>query len=323
MMVFIMSRRENNEKRKEIREMWSDVGSWGVMTARFAICQHPSDDEDSEIRHQLDKEAQQHEDLTYLDCDEGYLEGRLTRKVLEAMKNFVSSDKWVKKHDLFMKTDDDTFVSPSRLCDFLHTHRVAHANRFSHSYIGVFAEAGERVHGKRPPCRDPSSPWYEPYEKFQGELYPLAAKGGPGYILSTVMVKKLVSHGIAEANILNNEDRAVGVWVDELKNHGMSIQSINVPGTDGYEDYHPGLISKSGLWSNYPYAIHHHLAGSEIKCLHRVGKSGKNNEHVDKCFEADETTTISTPPNNFFRMPLNSNFDEDVYVLACLGHNSR
>lgn len=298
MMVFIMSSRVNRDRRRDIREMWSETGGWGSMTTKFAICQHPADDdEDSEVFESLEKEAELHNDLLYLNCHEGYLRGALTQKVLEAMKEFVSPEEnWAKKHELFMKTDDDSFVSPSRLCDFLSTHRER-AKSFAHSYIGVFAEAGERIQGKRPPCRDPESPWYEPYEKFKEDFYPPAAKGGPGYILSRDMVQTLISEGIAEANVLNNEDRAVGVWVDELKKNGMPIEYINLPGTDGYEDYHANLIAKNGPWSEYPYAIHHHLTGSEIKCLHHVDKAGESKRFIDECFATQNSNSmfIATP----------------------------
>merc|ERR1719356_1970930 len=99
----------------------------------------------------------------------------------------------------------------------------------------------------------------------------------------------------------------------------MPIQSINLPGTDGYEDYHPGLIAKSGPWSEYPYAIHHHLAGSEIKCLHQMDKAGKGNAAIDKCFALSQSTKISNQQTNFFSMPLLRRSSEDVHLNACRG----
>merc|ERR1719277_120641 len=137
---------------------------------------------------------------------------------------------------------------------------------------------------QRPPCRDPNSSWYEPYSKYGEKLYPVSAKGGPGYMMSRDMVEALISGRIAEDNILSNEDKAAGVWVDKLVKKGMKIEYINLPGTDGYEEYHPGMVARSGPWKKYPYAIHHHLTGAEIMCLHKVDRAGNGDQTVDHCF---------------------------------------
>merc|ERR1719293_456501 len=139
--------------------------------------------------------------------------------------------------DYFMKIDDDTFISTRRLCD-LFTWRSQNGKDNQRAYFGVFAEGPrESIDGEHVPIRDPSSPWYEPVEKFGRDVYPVSAKGGPGYILSRYLVQQIIDTGIAEFNELNNEDKAVGVWVDELVQQGEHVDIVNVPGTDGYEEH--------------------------------------------------------------------------------------
>merc|ERR1719343_124705 len=119
------------------------------------------------------------------------------------------------------------------------------------------------------PCRDPKSIWFENPEKFDGSYYPVAPQGGPGYILHQSVVAKIVKWGIASSNLLNMEDKATGVWVDELmkQSHGaIKMEYVDIPGTNGY-----ALLDRwiRGPMYQYPFALHHHLDGMTIACLHR------------------------------------------------------
>lgn len=282
MFVTVMSRRTDTDRRASIRQMWEDAHEgWGTMQYFFAICDKPGTDstEDPVDVMRLQQELEEHRDVMQMDCVEGYLNGHLTRKVLAAMRIYKKI--YSKAFDLFMKTDDDTFISPKRLCDFM-TAQPANVERFSNSYAGVFAEEDERMKEGQP-CRDPSSDWYEPEDKYPDENYPVSAKGGPGYILGKKLITKMINAGIPDRFILNNEDKAVGVWMNELSKM-EPVNLVNLPGTDGYDEYHPA-IHTTGTWRTYPYAIHHHLKGVEIDCLFRIDKARDDHYHIDSCFD--------------------------------------
>jgi len=282
MFVVVMSRRQSTDQRDQVRAMWRQAKKkWGHLDVKFGICKQGGSNADDEAFNEdrLDDELTKFDDLLLMDCREGYTEGLLTQKTIAAMRSFADMES---KHDLFMKTDDDTFVSPGRLCDYISSLRES-KNEFKNAYMGVFAEDGETVNATHPPCRDTASPWYESEDKYGGDYFPMSAKGGPGYILSDMMVRNIMDLGIAERNMLNNEDKAVGVWVDGLRRYGMDIDYINLPGTDGYLEYHEKIKTR-GRWDWYPYVLHHHLSSIEIFCLHQVDLLNDPNATIDDCF---------------------------------------
>lgn len=272
----IFSKQDSQLQRSQIRSMWESAGDkYGSVKGVFAICSRPA------LTENVVDESSAYGDLLVLDCDEGYLEGLLTRKVARAMEAYLAD---YSNYDLYMKIDDDTFISPRRLGDlFMWRESAAKSNDWL--YAGVFAEGPhEQLHGKHFPVRDVSSQWYEPYEKFDGEIYPMSAKGGPGYILSRNLVEGIVNEGIADQNELNNEDKAVGVWVDKLvQQNGASVDYVNIPGTDGYPEHAESIVT-TGTYRKYPHALHHHLAGPVIACLHDIEASMDLERNVDHCF---------------------------------------
>lgn len=280
MYVAVFSRRDATFRRKQIRQMWQEAGKgWGDVTAQFVFCQ-PLDGEGPEVSAALEAEQEKHGDILVMDCEDGYLDGKLTQKVATSMQVFIKdhSDKY-----FYMKTDDDTFASLRRICDLL-TWRKDNGKDNSHLYLGVFAEGKETMETRHPPCRDPESEWYEPVEKFAPDTYPKSAKGGPGYIISKSVVEQIVSNGIAEAHILNNEDKAVGVWVDELIQSGTAVDLLNIPGTDGYAEHKKWTVT-SGRYGTYPHFLHHHLHGGTIACMHDIDKAMDAALTIDDCFK--------------------------------------
>jgi len=274
MFVAVLSAQVNDKRRDAIRDMWAHMGDGygNQIKAKFGICTNGSAPEE------LLQEAKQHDDVMLLDCEEGYLNGILTRKVATAMTAYINH---YHQYDMFMKIDDDTWMSSSRLCDFMKQNEQE-GIQISQAYMGVFAEGTESMTSKHPPIRDTSSAWFEPYTKFAKPYYPTSAKGGPGYILPRDFVKEIIQNGIAKDNELNNEDKAVGVWVTKLKEI-KQVQYINIPGTDGYDE-HTAWIPTTGSFQEYPFIVHHHLEGQTIACMQRLEESGNPDSTINHCF---------------------------------------
>eukprot|EP00448_Togula_jolla_P008558 CAMPEP_0170615258 /NCGR_PEP_ID=MMETSP0224-20130122/25240_1 /TAXON_ID=285029 /ORGANISM="Togula jolla, Strain CCCM 725" /LENGTH=374 /DNA_ID=CAMNT_0010940975 /DNA_START=1 /DNA_END=1125 /DNA_ORIENTATION=+ len=280
----VFTRRDDIERRALVRPMWQDASKdWGQVVARFAVCS-PVEGEDPSLQARLLQESETYNDLMLLDCEEGYLNGTLTRKVLASMHAFLLH---YSQLQLFMKIDDDTFITPHRLCDLM-VYRHENNLTMDSVYMGVFAEtaAGEQMKIGNPVVRDPSSPFYEPMENYPEENFPVSAKGGPGYILPKRAVKQIAARGIGPSNILNNEDKSVAVWVDQLKKGGEQLDFVNLKGTDGYEE-HKAFIPTTGKWSDYPFILHHHLSGETISCLHQVDMAGQPERLIDPCFQEE------------------------------------
>jgi len=277
--VAVFSRRDQPGRRKHIRKMWQDAGAgWGDVMSQFVFCL-PLPDEPPHVAKELAAEAKQYNDILVMDCEDGYLNGALTKKVEASMQFFLQEHS---DRKFFMKTDDDTFARMSSICGLL-SWREKHNRTNDNLYLGVFAEGAETMETKHPPCRDEKSEWYEPVEKFAGQFYPKSAKGGPGYILSSDLVTQIIQEGIAAANILNNEDKAVGVWVDELVKRNVSVSMLNIPGTDGYDEHKKWTVT-TGQYGDYPFFLHHHLVGKTIECLHDIQVKQDASEYIDDCF---------------------------------------
>eukprot|EP00913_Durusdinium_trenchii_P028761 g26973.t1 len=98
------------EDRSLIRGMW---GAMSCGRAQFAICGGADAPEMSLLHEQTT-----FGDLLLLDCEEGYGEGLLVKKVLAALEVFLIEVRAQKGRQpmLFMKVDDDSFVAWSHLC---------------------------------------------------------------------------------------------------------------------------------------------------------------------------------------------------------------
>lgn len=271
MFVAVVSSLQNIERRELIRSMWQAAGERypNPLSYKFTLCAR--DGVNAALAHEQDVNG----DLVFMDCEEGYLNGILTRKVAAAMRYYIELS-----FDLFMKIDDDTYVSTDRLCNFMHQQQTKGIDVRS-SYMGVFAEGDETMVSKHPVIRDPENQWYEPFDKYPYNFYPIAAKGGPGYILSRPMVKEMLMRRIPERFELNNEDKAVGYWVTKLDKFS-SVKYVNIPGTDGYEEHQEWIVT-SGKFSDYPHILHHHLDGEAIACLHGVEFANDPNLTIDQC----------------------------------------
>jgi len=261
------------DKRNSIRELWKEVdGGAGHICARFVVC-----DKLDNFQQSLLAEHAAHGDIMFLSCVEGYAQGLLTLKVIAAMKIYRQAPNVndpCMNRPLFMKVDDDTFVAG---------HRFRQGLASASSMYGELMYAGVDL-PSQPPQRNPASHWYEPYNTWPHQNYPPAMYGGPGYILGRSMIQRIIDEGIADANVLWNEDRAVGVWVNSLQQRGVFVNWIRIPGTNGFFWDTP---IKAGPWGQYPYVLHHHLSKSCIQCLTNVDRSNKFLAVTDPCFQLE------------------------------------
>mmetsp|Transcript_128950 Transcript_128950/g.223715 ORF Transcript_128950/g.223715 Transcript_128950/m.223715 type:complete len:324 (+) Transcript_128950:61-1032(+) len=287
MFVAVLSRKNETKTRSDIRKMWHSAGkAWGAtVTAKFAVCRH-ADEINAPSDKRLQEEVDKFGDVIEMNCTDKYDRGGLTHKVRDIMQVYVKE--YMATHPLFMKIDDDTFISPAKLCDLLQENWTE-LERFEgfQIYMGVFYEQPEWPSALSVPVRDPHSKWYEPHHVYSDKYYPYSAKGGPGYILSGKLVQQFLDLGIAKENMLWNEDKAVGVWVDKVKlQTGMMVEDVNVPGTDGYYFHKPfWQWHTMGNWSSFPYTLFHKLSSGTIKCLHELDAMGDPASMVDSCWQ--------------------------------------
>lgn len=266
--VAVFSRRSSMLRRNHVRDMWQRaVGSSGNVTVKFALCAAADN-----WQKPLELEARLHGDILLLDCEEGYGEGRLTRKVLEAMWAYRFS---TPVRDLFMKVDDDTFVAWSQFAELLGT------RSHSHAYMGIPIGQGR-------PCRDPNYLWFEPYETFSDPTFPEAMAGGSGYVLGHELVAQVLDTGIAQGNVLWNEDRAVGVWMHKLQQLSVRVEYIAVPGIDGWWNWDYSRPMRNWeYWADYPHLVHHGLQGETIACLAQADLLADPWRPINVCFQAE------------------------------------
>jgi len=268
--VSVFSRRGDGKRRGEIRHLWKRVEkSANNATVRFSICDG-ADNLDLLLR----MEQKRYGDLLFLECEEGYAEGKLTKKVLASMYAYMNQPAFHK--EIFMKVDDDTFLAWNRFSKFLkwrHTPKM---------YMGV--PINQSV-----PCRNSSSRWYEPPSNFPRPLFPIGFAGGPGYVLSRDLVDRILVTGIADNNILYNEDRAVSVWVDRLVQGGNDVDYVSLAGISGFWGWdwkHPQ--QQWPLWKLYPNLVQHGLKGETIKCLSDADDFDDGDFDLRDCFSNEQ-----------------------------------
>lgn len=255
------------EKRNAVRSMWKEVDAGsGSVCFRFAVCS--GNDQNSKG---LEAENHEYGDLLFLNCQEGYAQGLLTRKTLSIMKVFRHGRDECLNRPLLMKVDDDTFVAGHRFHSTLSEAVSEYGSSFL--YAGVPDHPAHVI-------RDKESEWYEPEENYPEEMYPQGMYGGPGYILGRKLVEKLVDDDVANSKILWNEDRAVSVWVNTCQQRGTGVDWFNISGTNGFEWDDP---VETGTWGDYPYVLHHHLDEACISCMVKLDSSNKPDTKVDDC----------------------------------------
>ena len=120
------------------------------------------------------------------------------------------------------------------------------------------------------------SPNYDPWENWPYELYPFHMAGGPGYLISSELLRH-VAVDFMRAPLSWNEDKAVGIAIHRANSSGLPVRYHYLHMDDGESEDPP----YTGNWSDYPYLSQHQLSGESIRCLHRVEATGGN---VDACY---------------------------------------
>jgi hypothetical protein len=273
------ARKTPMENRSTLRALWQEVDAGsGNICARFIVCRNMSDS----YEPALQAEAASHGDMLFLPCDEGYAKGLLTKKVIASMKAYGEASKTEHldtclNRPLFMKVDDDAFVDGHRFREGL----AAAARLYGESmYAGVQVVNPDNL----VVIKDPSNQWFEPEDVWPHDTYPSCMYGGPGYILGRSLIQRILDEGIAERHILWNEDRAVGVWVDALRNLSISVNFVQIAGCNGFSNDYPVM---SGPWGLYPYVLHHHLSHACIQCLVNLTRTNNPDVETDACFKLD------------------------------------
>mmetsp|Transcript_54246 Transcript_54246/g.117291 ORF Transcript_54246/g.117291 Transcript_54246/m.117291 type:complete len:998 (-) Transcript_54246:94-3087(-) len=271
MFLVVFSAWGNTERRDASRTMMKQANPVpGRFVAKFALCRGSG-----ESQRKLEEEADKHSDLLFLDCQEGYTRTLLTLKLLAAMSAYAKN---YSQYSLFMKVDDDTFIHWKRLRS-----QIATLDDADSAYIGLLGgPEGMAVN------RNESDVWYQPRDTYPNDTLPRYMEGGTGYMLGRGLVTRILNEGIAESNMLSNEDQAMGVWVDVLRQRGSQVNFLDLPGTDGYR---PQFDVCFGKWKDYPYVLHHHLDPSTISCLAEVSRLDNEEYGFDGCFSSCSDST--------------------------------
>lgn len=263
--VAIFSAHDYASRRHHVRHMVSSAHEEGIgkfqVLAKFILCKQREDTAsgasatDALLPAELADEAATNGDMVFVDCVEGYGQGLLTRK-LAATLDFVVNNPALERK-LFMKVDDDTFVSWGRLRSFM----AGMDDGLEHVYMGQ-PLYGVKVN------RNVSSSWYQPEANYSQSRYPPYMEGGAGYILGNALVANIVSQGLHKRMVLSNEDQAMGVWVHSLQKRGVPVRFIGMNSVNG--DFN-GFDVCSGHWQDYNKVLmFHKLKGDVISCLSRL-----------------------------------------------------
>mmetsp|Transcript_10304 Transcript_10304/g.23198 ORF Transcript_10304/g.23198 Transcript_10304/m.23198 type:complete len:318 (-) Transcript_10304:43-996(-) len=259
MFVAIFSYPAHNMTRQVVRDAWLVPSS---VVTKFIIC------DDNPSNGTLLAENTAYKDILWVRCEEGYSEGRLTRKLVAAMTTYLENY----NTPFFYKVDDDSLPNFDMILHNIH-------GQGDYVYAGLMYH-GPNFNGTTGPLRNASSRWYEPWDTWPDMWYPVAASGGAGYILSRSLVSQFITVDpqTTEKYMLWNEDKAVGVWVDRACKNGVNVSYVNITGCDGYHLCDDSLRSEP--ISNYlSLCVKQNLSPQEVKCLVQPSNAEKPTDY--------------------------------------------
>merc|ERR1712060_386721 len=96
--------------------------------------------------------------------------------------------------------------------------------------------------------------------------------GGHGYVLDAGLVRYIVENGIVAKNLLWNEDRAAGVWVEKAKRAGLDVTLLQLyeygPEHDPYEmNICSHTFGRPKMWANNSWVFAHKVTPQQMRCF--------------------------------------------------------
>mmetsp|Transcript_53632 Transcript_53632/g.100645 ORF Transcript_53632/g.100645 Transcript_53632/m.100645 type:complete len:1298 (+) Transcript_53632:53-3946(+) len=287
--VGAFSRRTGFERRAAFRKGWSQV--WSSVIGKFVLCDTPHGKESDNLAANLKNESERYGDILFVECQEGY--SSLTSKTKAILEEFHRS---YGNQSIFFKTDDDTFVAWNRLRNFL-----------SHTWSPLMYAGAHRAVETDIVIRDPCCFWHEDYDIYPNASFPATFEGGTGYLLGADLVRDIVTNSLHPAQpLLNNEDRAVALWVEEARKRGRVVEYLHIPGLSGYsaQDWRQRCLvldvpaghqedfllheDHTGQWKDKDYILLHKLSPSSMSCLTDIDAMGMEQLRIDDCFDDEK-----------------------------------
>ncbi|KAL8486075.1 hypothetical protein ACS0TY_022977 [Phlomoides rotata] len=206
LLIGVFSSGNNFERRMAIRRTWMqyDAVRSGEVAVRFFIGLHKN----KEVNFKLWREAQAYGDIQLMPFVDYY--SLLTYKTIAIciLGTKVLPARYI------MKMDDDAFVRVDEVLSIL---KGKTSNTLLYGHIS-FESA---------PHRDKDNKWFISEEEWPHSSYPPWAHG-PGYILSEDIARFIVQgHQDMELMLFKLEDVAVGIWIEQYKEKGQTVEYVN------------------------------------------------------------------------------------------------
>lgn len=232
--IGVFSTANNFKRRMALRRTWMqypEVRS-GAVAVRFFVGLHKN----QIVNEELLKEVHTYGDIQLMPFVDYYSLITLKTVAICIFGTQVVSGKYV------MKTDDDAFV---RIDDVLASIKKANA---AHGLLYGL------INTDAPPHRSLDSKWYISVQEWPEKTYPPWAHG-PGYVVSHDIANAVYEkHRTGHLKMFKLEDVAMGIWISDLKKHGLSVDYVNEKRV-----YNEGC--KDG------YVVAHYQSPREMLCL--------------------------------------------------------
>eukprot|EP00934_Nitzschia_sp_Nitz4_P004311 Nitzschia sp. Nitz4//scaffold63_size106090//16519//18168//NITZ4_004380-RA/size106090-processed-gene-0.118-mRNA-1//1//CDS//3329555945//4301//frame0 len=249
------------------------------------------------------REQEKFGDLLVLPMAESYrlLPEKLVQAFHWALSELPSSIQW------FVKADDDTFVRPSALHQYLQKY-----NAHVPMWIGkIVPHSMVSRTGK----------WAQSVETYPGDYYPMWAQGSAGYVLSRPAVS-YIDQNSASLHRYQGEDVSVGIWLDQAY-HAGKLPSMT------YIQAAPHIVTNKGTrWCGTPSVVllGHDLSVEEMSyCFAQFNATPTVYEvaWIDEPANF-ETSSVETPNNDTaIKRPTLSKEEKSAYFTMLVNHRSK
>lgn len=245
LLILIHSAPSNIEQRLAIRYGWGMTGntknyessdytkqllglSHSVSFRYVFVVGRNNNDKNASTDSLLRQEAQDFDDILYLDLEDNY--HTLVLKTLQSL-NWASENC---KSEFILKTDDDCFVNTRAILKFLKKQKeIARTKpKYRILYTG-------RVQWTMPAIRDSSSKFFVPYDIYPDLLLPPYVSGG-GYLFSGHLLPSLLEIN-RRVKTIPNEDSHIGYL----------MKKIGVKPVENYQ-FLPYIYCNVSIWERPP-----------------------------------------------------------------------